>query len=199
LAAVDEQPEAEAAQAREALRTEAALLRILRDDNLAGSRQAPRADAVDELRARVAAAEEELAEARFEIGQLRDALSRAGGPTLRAAPRPEPVEALAEATAELRALYELLRAERAEIAALGERMRADAERMLHDVRARADQLREQARADAKRIRDDADAAAHEAVAAARAEAVALTRNAMVTVDGLRRLAQEHGSGDEPRG
>jgi hypothetical protein len=86
--------------------------------------------------------------------------------------------ALLQATQELRALGELLRDERAEITALGARSRAV-----------ADEILAEARRDAQRIRDEAAAEARE-LDDARAAAMALTRNAIVTVDGLRRLAAE---------
>ena len=151
---------------------------------------------VEDLHSRVAAAEEELAEARFELRNVRDELRG-----LRGAPAPPEVDGggltvpaaadLAEAARELRALCELLREERAELAALGERGRAEAERIVA-----------QARLDAQREREEAAIEASALFARARAEASALTRNAVSTVEGLRRLALEAGSGDseaaEPR-
>jgi hypothetical protein len=203
LSLVDELPEPSAgsAAALDAEETEAALLRVLN-----GSRHtsdpAPDPDdaAVDDellrrtapggladLHARIAFFEEELAETRFELGRVRDRLRDTPEPN-----RPEPpnaipgaAEALAQVAAELRSLCELLRSERAELLSLGAIARAQAEQILESAKLEAQQLRDAAAADARAVLDQASA-----------DAVALTRNAISTVDGLRRLAgEEHGSTD----
>jgi hypothetical protein len=106
--------------------------------------------------------------------------------TTSAGPAVDAGAALVEATRELRSLGEVLRQERAEITALGVRSRADAEEIL-----------ECARIDAQRIRAEAAAEARAMLEEARTAAVALTRNAIVTVDGLHRIAAENsGAADQ---
>jgi hypothetical protein len=153
---------------------------------------------VDEFRTRVALFEEELAETRFELLTLRD---RVRGIVREAAADPdtdrEPGEdvdgavpaaaaALIQAAAELRGLCELLREERAALAVLGADARAEAERVL-----------ERARLDARQLSDEAATQARAVLDRAGADALALTRNAISTVDGLRRLADESAVAGEP--
>jgi hypothetical protein len=199
---VDEPATAGPATALDAEETEAALLRVLR-----GERRTAEPAPVDDdgsifdervhgltssggladLHARIAYFEEELAETRFELGRVRDRLRKAPD-----ADEPEPAspitggaEALVQAAAELRSLCDLLRTERAEVASLGANARAEAEQILAS-----------ARLDAQRLRDEAATAARAVLDQASADAVALTRNAISTVDGLRRLAEEeHGGAD----
>jgi hypothetical protein len=195
----------------DAQQTEAALLRVLHNE---GRTVRPRPtlddgaepmdggesdDLVEDLHARVAAFEEELAEARFELRRLRDELRsrpesspvpEVSAPGERVDPGEgvrEAAAGLVAAAAELRSLCELLRGERGELAALGVTARAEAERVL-----------DAARVDARRERDAAAVEARAVLDQARAEAVALTRNAISTVDGLRQLAAEErgSSGDE---
>ena len=144
---------------------------------------------VEDLHSRVAAAEEELAEARFELVKVRDelrerrdshALPEVDGDGLSV----QAAADLVQAVRELRSLCELLRDERAELASLGERCRVEAERILAE-----------ARLDAQREREEAAVEARAMFARARAEAAALTRNANSTVEGLRRLALEAGADD----
>jgi hypothetical protein len=205
LSLVDELPESRSGStaALDAEETEAALLRVLN-----GGRQtpepAPAGDdrAVDDelvrraapggladLHARIAYFEEELAETRFELGRMRDRLRNAPDPGEPEQPNAIPVaaEALVQAAAELRSLCELLRTERTELLALGANARAQAEQIL-----------ESARLDAQLLRDEAATAARAVLDQASADAVALTRNAISTVDGLRRLAgEEHDRPDGP--
>jgi hypothetical protein len=186
--------------ALDAQQTEAALLRVLRSEGRTPPRavdrpdrepdaspadQQSRNDLVEDLHARVAAFEEELAEARFELRRVRDELrvhqeatATPEGPDLSGAVR-EAASGLALAAAELQSLSEFLRGERGELAALGVSARAEAEQIL-----------DAARADAQREREEAAAEARVVLDKARADAVALTRNAISTVDGLRQIAAE---------
>jgi hypothetical protein len=170
--------------------TEAELLNVLRnrigdEPLLVEPGREHEFDETVEMRARIAALEAELVRAAFELEE-----TRAGPATPKAsdevvdAPGLGGVDetvatALLQATQELRALGELLRDERAEIAALGAR-----------ARAAADEILEEARLDAQRLRDDAATEARAGLEQAHAAAIALTRNAIDTVDGMRRLAAE---------
>ncbi|HEV7525799.1 MAG TPA: hypothetical protein VGP92_12590 [Acidimicrobiia bacterium] len=192
----------------EAQNTEAALLRVLHrldDDNGPARRTRPHEavalrpvsdepgrGVVDELRGRVAAFEEELAESRFELRSMRDELRG----RRRSSPENPPAEiggllqdtatGLAQAAAELRALGELLRAERAELVAFVERARSEAERTLEQARVEAEATRENAAADARRVFERA-----------LDDAVATTRAAFATIDDSRRTAPETASAVEP--
>ncbi len=177
--------------AREARQTEAALRRVLgngarRAANGAGPRAAADgpAELVADLHARISAFEEEMAETRFELRSVRDELrARANGAATDTSTPDPPTQdaalALAQVAAEMRSLCELLREERAAVAALGTTARAQAEVVLEAARLDAQAVRDAAAADARAVLDQA-----------RADAVALTRNAISTVDGLRRLAAE---------
>jgi hypothetical protein len=197
----------------DAQKTEAALLRVLRANapqvavpdralNREGHR-APHAGVepgdLDQLRRRIAYFEEELAETRFELINMRDRVrtllceseaeaeakskSKADDVHLVDGAVPAAAAALVQAAGELRALCEVLRDERAQIAALGADARAESERML-----------ERARVEAQRLGDEAASQARALLDQASADAVALTRNAISTVDGLRRLADDAASG-----
>ncbi len=190
---------------REARQTEAALLRVLSDDGRrsvpgvearVGSGADAPADLVADLHARVSAFEEEMAETRFELHRVRDELR---GRTVGAGPDTAPSDgaahdvsvqaaavALAQVAAEMRSLCELLREERAAVAALATTARAQAELVLDAARLDAQAVRDAAAADARAVLDQA-----------RADAVALTRNAISTVDGLRQLAAEERGDAEP--
>jgi hypothetical protein len=202
LSLVEQPAAASSAAGLDAEETEAALLRVLH-----GERRGPGSVPVDDepsvaddevrglvapggladLHARIAYFEEELAETRFELGRMRDRLR--GAPeddeTEPANPIPAAADALVQAAAELRSLCELLRTERAEIAAFGANARGQAEQIL-----------EAARLDAQLLRDEAATAARAVLDQASADAVALTRNAISTVEGLRRIAgEDHGRTD----
>ncbi|HUI47357.1 MAG TPA: hypothetical protein VL119_01595 [Acidimicrobiia bacterium] len=175
----------------EAQETEAALLRVLRAEGRASAAAEPTATPgplwVADVHARLSACEEELAETRFELMQVRDKMrGERAGRTEPDSAVPSAAAALVEAAAELRSLCELLRQERAELATLGSQARAQAAEVL-----------ETARSDAQAVRDAAAAEARAALDRASADAVALTRNALSTVDGLRRLAAEDGSDERP--
>jgi hypothetical protein len=176
--------------------TEAALLRVLNgerrgpgpvpvdDEPSVGDdevRRLPTPGGLADLHARIAYFEEELAETRFELGRMRDRLRDAPDPpeSEPANPIPAAAEALVQAAAELRSLCELLRTERAEVAAFGANARAQAEQIL-----------EAARLDAQLVRDEAATSARAVLDQASADALALTRNAISTVEGLRRIAVE---------
>jgi hypothetical protein len=195
LSLVDELPERAAGSAAlDAEETEAALLRVLHGERARPERVVvvdtgaddeisllPAPGGLADLHARIAYFEEELAETRFELGRVRDRMRNTRDPeepdvdgTI-----PAGAEALVQAAAELRALCELLRTERAELASLGANARAEAEQIL-----------DAARHDAQQLRDEAATAARAVLDQASADAVALTRNAISTVDGLRRLADE---------
>jgi hypothetical protein len=198
LSLVDELPErASGSAALDPEETEAALLRVLhgeraRPDHVVVVSDADPDDAVSpppspgglaDLHARIAYFEEELAETRFELGRVRDRVRNvpdADEPDGEGA-IPAAAEALVQAAAELRSLCELLRTERAELASFGANARAEAERILDAARYDAQQLRDEAASTARAVLDQASA-----------DAVALTRNAISTVDGLRRLAAEQG-------
>jgi hypothetical protein len=144
---------------------------------------------VEDLHSRVAAAEEELAETRFELMKVRDELrgrrdSHASPAVDGAGLAVQTAAGLVEAVRELRSLCELLREERTELVSLGERGRVEAERIVAE-----------ARLDAQREREEAAVEARLIFVRAQAEAAALTRNANSTVEGLRRLALETGSDD----
>jgi hypothetical protein len=129
---------------------------------------------LDALRSRVGVVEEELAEARFTIKRLRDRSANDAEPedfidVLTAARA-----ALAEATTEYRLLSEVLRRERSEVAL-----------------ARAD-----AQSDAAHIIGEAEAVARQIIAAARDDAVHTLREAAVTLEGIRRIA-EHTDAETP--
>jgi hypothetical protein len=200
LSLVEEPPAATASSAAtelDAEETEAALLRILHgerrgtapvpvDEPSIAEDEVPRLPppgGLADLHARIAYFEEELAETRFELGRMRDRLCKAPDPDPDEAeganPIPAAAEALVQAAAELRCLCELLRTERAEIAALG-----------GNARAQAEQILEAARLDAQLLREEAATAARAVLDQASADAIALTRNAISTVEGLRRLAGE---------
>jgi hypothetical protein len=188
LSLVDDASSGTEVDARE---TEAALLRVLRAGATAPSVTRRDAPSDDELRTRVALFEEELAETRFELLTLRDRVREFLREAADAeAAQDEPVDdavpaaasALIQVAAELRGLCALLREERAGIAALGADARLEAERLLDG-----------ARVDAQRLCDEAAAQARAVLDQASADAVALTRNAISTVDGLRRLADEAGA------
>jgi cell division septum initiation protein DivIVA len=182
-----------APSALDAKETEAALIRVIRGEGRTprpprptpNDDAQPSAELIADLHARVAAFEEELAETRFELRRVRDELrSRSDSPPIPESPDlsgavREAAAGLAVAAGEMRSLCELLREERGELAALAATARANAEQLL--------QL---ARVDAQRVTDEAAAEARAVLDQARAEAVALTRNAISTVDGLRRLASE---------
>jgi len=189
-----EGPGSASAAALDAEETEAALLRVLRGEHRRPARERSDAPDVDEelvlgptpggladLHARIAYFEEELAETRFELGRMRDRVAKASNAAEVDSTNaiPAAAEALTHAAAELRSLSELLRAERTELMSLAADARAEAERVL-----------ETARADAQALRDEAAAAARAVLDQASADAIALTRNAISTVDGLRRLAGE---------
>jgi hypothetical protein len=168
------------AAALDAEQTEAGLMRVLHDSQAA--------DVTDAIPDRVAELEEQLAQARFELSELRDQLD--AQTEIRATPETSGgngvgalIEAAAagmlQATEELRRLGELLREEREAIESLGARARIAAEEIL-----------EQAQADAQRTHYEAAARAGAELDQARAAAIELTRSASVTVDGLRRLAAE---------
>src|SRR5262245_22881603 len=204
LSLVDELPESVSgsAAALDAEETEAALLRVLRgelrgpdptpteDDDPADGEllRRPAPGGLADLHARIAYFEEELAETRFELGRVRDRRQEVADPA-----EPEPVEAMPAAAealvhvaAEVRSLCELLRTERAELMSLGANARAQAEQILEAARREAQQLRDEAAAEARAVLDQASA-----------DAIALTRNAISTVDGLRRLAgEEQGRTDD---
>jgi hypothetical protein len=201
LSLVEEPPSAASSAADlDAEETEAALLRVLHgerpgpvpvDDEPSAAddqvRRLPTPGGLADLHARIAYFEEELAETRFELGRMRDRFRGAPVPeeVEPANPIPAAAESLVQAAAELRSLCELLRSERAEIAAFGANSRAQAEQIL-----------EAARLDAQLLRDEAATAARAVLDQASADAVALTRNAISTVEGLRRLAgEDHGRTD----
>jgi hypothetical protein len=148
----------------EAAQTEIDLLRLVYD---------AQQKTVDELRARIGALEEEIAEARFEITSVRNDLG-----SLR--DRAQPGEIAPEAAvndvlvAQLTELLGELRRERAEIAEIRVRTDEEAKRALDAVQCDAEQAHAEACALVER---------------ARAEAIALTRNALVTIDGLQRIAE----------
>jgi hypothetical protein len=150
---------------------------------------------LDGFRIRVGAFEEELAEVRFEMMRIRDALvgmrerlAVAESPERREETASERLAARLEATftdlarslsdtaAELTNLFGQLQDQRAELAEAGVRARAEAERVL-----------QMAIDDANRARDEAAEQARQIVDDARAEAGALARDARVTFEGLRRL------------
>ena len=150
---------------------------------------------LDSFRIRVGAFEEELAEVRFEMMRMRDALvgmreqlALAESPARREETASERLAArldatftdlarsLSETAAELTNLFGQLRDQRAELADAGERARAEAERVLQVAIDDANRARNEAAEQARQIVDDA-----------RSEAGALTRDAMVTLEGLRRL------------
>jgi len=201
LSLVDDLPER--AAALDAEETEAALLRVLHSERSRPDRASVVTDSgadadvsvrpapgdLADLHARIAYFEEELAETRFELGRVRDRLRSAPDPEEpdQGGVMPVAAEAFVQAIAELRSLCELLRTERAELASLGANARAEAAQILDAARQEAQQLRNEAATAARAVLDQASA-----------DAVALTRNAISTVDGLRRLAEEErGRTDEP--
>jgi hypothetical protein len=121
---------------------------------------------VDALRARVGLIEEELAEARFELKELREGGRTANPPTHDDAVNEER-SALIEVSTELRLLSELLRRERAEAA----------------------EIRLSAHQEADRIIGRAEEVARELIEAAREQAAGSLREAAVTLEGLRHLAK----------
>jgi hypothetical protein len=173
-AAAMEEPQ-RASQTLDAQKTEAELLRVINDLH-ADARDTPDAPGAPDVVEVVIVAEVRDAPAEPGTDAIPELESDESGVEFVVAAA---AAALLEATQELRALGELLRDERAELAALGARSRATAEEIL-----------EEARADAQRIRDEAAAEARAELEQARAAAIELTRNAVVTVDGLRNLAAE---------
>ena len=162
--------------------------------NGAGTRAAADgpADLVADLHARVSVFEEEMAETRFELRSVRDELRARSNGAAPVASAPDPPTqdaalAVAQVAAEMRSLCELLREERAAVAALGTTARAQAELVLDVARLDAQAVRDAGRG--RRVRLVLDQA--------RADAVALTRNAISTVDGLRQLAAEERGDAEP--
>ncbi len=165
-------------RSRDALETEAALLRVLgkerrvapaaRTEAEPGNtelREAEMPAIIRDLHSRIAAVEEELAQARFELRQMSE----------RQRDRP----GLASRDADSGA---------AALRAPGGGGDADAEAIL-------------ARAvlDAQRIRDEAAADAHRTRERARLDAIALTHDAFVAVEALRRLSAELASPLDPPG
>jgi predicted nucleic acid-binding Zn-ribbon protein len=183
------------------------------------SRASARADELDGFRGRVGAFEEELAEVRFELTRMREELvgmrERLASVDVRDAVAPAPAPAartvddtaaerlatrlestfadlaqsLASTAAELTALFGQLHRERTELSGIAQRAREEADRLLRD-----------ALDDAQRARDAATADARQIVAEAQAQAGALTRDAMVTFEGLRRLHEADeadAAGDAP--
>jgi len=188
---------AEGSLAHEAEQTEAELLNVLRsrtaDDPppVEVAEQAEETfDESFELRVRVAALEAELGRAGFELQEMRAEFgardeSRATADAAGVAAVVEAAAGLVQATQELRSLGELLREERAAVEALGAESRVVAEQILDD-----------ARRDAQRTRDEAEAHSRVMLEEARAAAIEVTREAVVTVAGLRSIAAER---DDPAG
>ena len=155
------------------------------------------ARSVDEFRTRVALFEEELAETRFELLTLRDRVRGLDREATADADAdleqvdlldgavPAAAAALIQVASELRGLCDMLREERAAVATLGADARAEAQHVL-----------ERARLDARLLSDEAAAQARAVLDRAGADALALTRNAISTVDGLRRLADESAAAGE---
>jgi hypothetical protein len=199
----------------EARRTEVELRRVVDDmtkkADAAGSPSRARSSELDEFRERVGAFEEELAEVRFELLRMRDELIgmrerlstidsplAAGSAAASATDSGADVHlaagldsrfgdltrSLAQTVAELTALFGQVRQERADLAAAGQHAREEAERVVAAAVADANRTREDAAAEARRILDDA-----------RAQAIALTRDAIVTIEGLRRV---HDADEPPR-
>jgi cell division septum initiation protein DivIVA len=91
---------------------------------------------------------------------------------------------LEQTVAELTALFAQVRQERVDLAAAGQHAREEAERIIAAALADASRTQADAAAEARRVLDDA-----------RAQAIALTRDAIVTVEGLRRV---HEADEPPR-
>jgi hypothetical protein len=169
---------------------------------------------LDAFRGRVGAFEEELAEVRFELMRMRDELVGMRERLAAAESRPASVDrasedsaaerlaaklettfgdlahSLAATAAELSSLFGQLQRERAELTSTAEHVRNECERVVQAALADAEQARADAATSARQILDEA-----------RSQATAMTRDALVTLEGLRRLhdteARDAGSGDAP--
>jgi hypothetical protein len=169
--------------------------------------RAARAGDLDGFRVRVGAFEEELAEVRFELMRMRDELVGMRERLTAAESRPassdrasedsaaerlaaklettfgDLARSLAATAAELSALFGHLQRERAELTSAAEQVRSEGARVVQAALADAEQARADAAAHAREMLDDA-----------RSQATAITRDAMVTLEGLRRLHDADGDG-----
>jgi cell division septum initiation protein DivIVA len=161
------------------------------DPTLLIARDSARFDAiVTELRERVAIFEQQAAQVRVELGEMREELARvAEQPPPSAASVPVDLHtAFVEALTELRALAGVLREDRIETTARSEAAVVEAESMLARARVEAERILRDARTAAAEAVEHGQSESRALLEAASAEARAMIRNARVTADGVTRLA-----------